>query len=298
MGECLDVPQVAGETLILGIDLIGFNSGNIQEAGRLKRKKDAEKAIQKAVDKANKDITKDFLKGKTTTPDAAEQKVKDVGKAAGSAMSEHAQHKFTEGLSCAWRRSPLGVWVDENEWVMYIVVPVLVGGVAGGAGYMYYARVGDKPAGMLTSFVEPHLKFKPIGSLTLGLQDLEFKPSERKIEAKAFGTINWKPLEMGFSLTAGTADGDLTKLRLQNKFSYAGGGSDGNLKFNVHTFMQHDAAEGFSFGGGGGATYDFFSQALNMPLRLGAEASVQQNIAVGGGQKTVGTMLFTFGRQF
>ena len=52
---------------------------------------------------------------------------------------------LTGALLAGWA---LGVWVDENDWVMYIVVPVLVGAGAGAVGFMYHARVGDMPAGL------------------------------------------------------------------------------------------------------------------------------------------------------
>ncbi|MGR9105483.1 MAG: hypothetical protein ACU843_00990 [Gammaproteobacteria bacterium] len=297
MGKCIDVPKVFVETLVLGIDLVGFEPGNIKEAGRIARNKDARKAIQKAIDKANKELTESFLKGEAITNKVAVQKLKDVGKGVGSALTDHAKHAFTRQLGCAWNGSPLGIWVDENKWILYIVVPLLVGGAAVGAGYLYQARVGDRPVGVLTSLAEPHLKFQPIGSLTLGVTDLEFKPSERKIQSKLFSNIKWQPLEVGFSLTAGAGNGELTKLRLQNTLSYNGGGVNGNLKWSVNTFLQHDAEKGRSFGGGVGGSYQFFSKALDANLRFGAEANIEQRYSRNG-SKAVGTVLFSFGKSF
>jgi hypothetical protein len=293
--RCLDVPQITTETLVLGLDLVGLQLGNTKDIGRALRKKEAEKAIQEAVKKENAELTKQFLKGKPITADKAQESLTDVGKAAGKATLKHAEHQLSEGLGCGWKRSPMGIWVDENQWVLYIVVPVLVGGAGVGAGYMYRARVGDIPAGILTSLAEPRLRFKPVGSLTFGLSDIKFVPSQRTVETKVFTEIQWKPINIGFSVFGGVTDGQLSKAKLLSQISYTGSGATNNLKLDLNTFVQHDAEKGMSFGGGTSATYK--TRLFDVPLRLGAEASWEEKYTQQGRQ-TVWSTYFMLGSDF
>jgi hypothetical protein len=295
MGKCLDVPEVLGETLVLSMDLVGFNLGNTKDIGRGLRLKSAEKAIQKAVDKENKQLTKQFLKGKSLGDDKAQDMLKNVAQATAAATVQHAQRKLGEGIGCAWKRSPMGIWVDENEWVLYIVVPVLVGGAGAGAGYLYHARVGDRPVGMLTSLVQPHLKFKPIGNLTLGVEELKFVPSERTVQTKVFTKIEWKPVQVGFSVSGGVTDGKVSNFKLQSKVSYKGSGSTSNLNFDVKTFVAHDAVKGLSAGAGVGGSYK--TNILGETLRIGAGATWEEQISTAGRQR-VWTTSLTLGKDF
>ncbi len=296
MGQCLDIPEVATETIVLSLDLIGFSPGNTADIGRGLRKKQAEEAIQKALKNENKELTKLFLKGKPITSEKAQESVTDMGKAVASAIADSAQRKLKQQLGCAWKRSPVGIWVDENDWVLYIVVPLVIGGAAAGAGYMYHARVGDKPAGIQTSLAEPHLKVKPIGSLTLGLSDIKFVPSERIVETKVFSKIEWKPLNIGFSIFGGAKDGELSKLKLQSKIAYKGSGATSNLSLGLNTFLELDSEKGYSHGAGANASYDF--RLFGGPMRFGAEGSLKQQIDFQGGRKLEGTVLFTLGKPF
>jgi hypothetical protein len=178
---------------------------------------------------------------------------------------------------------------------LYIVVPVLIGGAGVGAGYMYRARVGDMPASILTSLAEPRLRFKPVGSLTFGLSDIKFVPSERRVETKVFSNIEWKPINVGFSVFGGVTDGQLSKAKLLSQISYTGSGATNNLKLDLNTFVQHDAEKGLSFGGGAGASYK--TRLFDVPLRLGAEASWEEKYSSQGHQ-TVWSTFFTLGRDF
>lgn len=295
MGKCLDGAEIVTDTIALTLDLVGFKPGSVNDYKRAALKIDMQKALRENLKKANKDLTKTFLKGKPLNIDDANKAMKKVGLGTAGVLLDPAKRQLSEGLGCAWSRHPVGMWVDENNWVMYIIAPVVIGSVAAGSAYMYHAKVGDKPAAVLTALANPLLKEKKFGSLTLGASDIVFKPSERTVEAKVYSNIEWKPLNIGFSLFGGVKNGEFSKGKMQSQISYKGSGTAGNLQLGLKTFIDYSDEKGLSHGFGANATLD--TTILGRAIRFGAEATWTDQYAPSGRQ-TVQTYGLTIGQQF
>jgi hypothetical protein len=167
-GTCIDPADLVGDTIVLALDLIGFKTGQHQSIARGLRTREVEKEIKKALDAETKKLLKQRLGG--AVPNAkARGSLESVGKSAASAVTQDAEQKLRRWAECTWKQSPLGVWVDENRWVVYIVVPLVVAASAGAAAYAYQVRTGDLPAAWGALLVKNHLKFKPLGTLEFGV---------------------------------------------------------------------------------------------------------------------------------
>ena len=288
-GQCIDPADVVGDTLVIGFNLTGFRVGQHQSIAQAMRQKEVEKTIKKAVDAETKKLLEKQLKG-PVAPDTAKESLKKVGEKVGEAVTEDAKNKLGRWAECTWKHSPLGIWIDENQWVMYIVVPVVIGAGAGATGYMYHARVGDTPANLGTSILKKHLKYKPLGNLELGVEGLKFVPSKRDVELKFFSTVDWKPFKAKFTLGGGTHDGNLSKLNASSELTYRGIGAASNLELSFKTFVDY-SDPALSFGGSGQAKYKF--NVGNVPVGVGAQGQWKSTIQPGSPLQSQGALLFT-----
>ena len=286
---CVDPADIVGETPVLGLDLLGFSAGHTKDLARGLRKKEVEKEIKKTLDAEKKKLMALQLHG-PVSPKKAQQSLKKVGEAMAKAVTEDAKNKLGRWAECTWKQMPLGIWVDENDWVMYIVVPVVISAGAGAAAYMYEARVGDKPANLGASLLKKHLRFKPIGSLELGVEDLSFTPSKRDFEVKFFSSQNWKPLRAKFTLGGGVSEGKVSKANASSALTYKGIGSALNLDLTFKTFIDY-RDDTLSFGGSGQAKYKF--KAGDIPFAAGAEAAWKGTLGPTGGMQNEGKLMFT-----
>jgi hypothetical protein len=293
-GKCIDPADLIGDTIVLALDLIGFKPGQHQSIARGLRTREVEKEIQKVLDGETKKLLKQRLQGPIAN-DKALSSLESVGKATASAVTKDAEQKLGRWAECTWKLSPLGVWVDENQWVVYIVVPLVVAAGAGAAAYSYHVRAGDTPAEWGALLVKKHLKFKPVGSLELGVQDVKFVPSKRDVEVKFFSTVDWKPFKAQFTIGGGAHEGSLSKLSASSEVSYKGIGSASNVEFSVKTFVDY-SNPALSFGGSAGAKYSF--DVAKIPLTAGAEAQWKRTIDQGSSQKDEGSLLFTLSADF
>ena len=112
------------------------------------------------------------------------------------------QFKALEASVVTFRKtvetSALGVWVDRNKGILYVVG---VGLVAGTAGALYYTKTGGT---LVNKAIDP-LKGKKfevlqIGTLNFGVELWEFKPDARTLGAKVITGKTWQAFSVELKL--------------------------------------------------------------------------------------------------
>lgn len=287
--QCSDPSTVFGDTIVLGVDLIGFDTGQHKDIGRAMRKKEVEKAIRDAVDAETKKLLKARMKGNVSN-DKAQTALKDAGKGVGGAVTHHAKDKLGRWAECTWKHSPLGVWIDENNWVLYIVVPVLAGAGGVAAGFMYDARVGDLPASLAAPLLKKHLKYKPLGHLELGLDKVHFVPSKQEVELRFLSTVDWKPFKAKFTVGGGTLEGKPTKFNASSEISFKNVGSASNIELSFKTFVDYSDP---SLSMGGSAKAKYKTKIADIPIGVGAEGTWKTTLTPGAGHTSESALMFS-----
>ena len=103
-----------------------------------------------------------------------------------------------EGFKQAAASTSLGVWVDKNKNILYVVGAALV---VGTAGVLYVTKTG----GALVDLAVDPLKGKKfevlqIGRLKIAASLWEFKPDARILGARVFGTLEWEKVKVDLKL--------------------------------------------------------------------------------------------------
>lgn len=201
--KCKAVLDVVPETAVLAFDVVGWTKPD--DAKRIAASKTIQQEINKALTKKAEALAKKHFKGETVTQEDAVEFLKTVPKPLIDAQSKEVQ----ERLKCAFNESPIGVWLDKNSWILWVFVPIVVGGAGT---YMYVAKTGDLPASWATSMAQTKKSFetKHLGKITLGTHDVTFVPSERQISVMAFGEMKWERLAVKLTLGGGVADGSVS----------------------------------------------------------------------------------------
>ena len=206
MGDTLDA---AGNTIVLAFDLAGSEIVNMpdQLAAAL-QKQDVQSAIQLVL--ANFALNRQQT-GTTAVSDAeAKQLATDLwnkagGKLTGSVLEQLKQtpefkklDKSLTDLEQALKTSPLGVWVDNNKAILYVVGAGLA---IGGAIALYVTKTGgtviDTPLSQLNG--KPVRIFK-VGGFSLSGQMLSFKPDTREIGGALAGTETFSKVQVTVQL--------------------------------------------------------------------------------------------------
>lgn len=112
------------------------------------------------------------------------------------------QYKALEASVVTFRKtvesSPLGVWVDKNKGILYVVG---VGLIAGTAGALYYTKTGGT---VVNKVVDPlkGRKFEvlQIGTLSFGAALWDFKPDARVLGAKVITAKTWSTFSVELKL--------------------------------------------------------------------------------------------------
>jgi hypothetical protein len=103
-----------------------------------------------------------------------------------------------EGFKQAAASTSLGVWVDKNKNILYVVGAALV---VGTVGVLYVTKTGGA---MVDLAVDP-LKGKKfevlqIGRLKIAASVWDFKPDARLLGARVFGTLEWEKVKVDLKL--------------------------------------------------------------------------------------------------
>ena len=266
--EDKDVVDATAETVVLAFELADAELAKAPE-----RLKDAllSADVQKAIKKALDEFAKDKIRKTPTTvseEDAKElgKKLLEVGK---DSVVDHMTHqikstgkyaaldKSLKELTTAIKKTPMGVWVDENSTMLYIIG---AGAVLGGAAAMYVMRSGDAVTENIMPLVGgKSVSFKVLGKLKLevGLDNLAFKPSERLIESKTFVSGKWKQIELKLNMAVTAADGKFTgavdgkivvPITKDIKLQTGGGYTTANKNWNLNVTVGVDVGGGIQLG--------------------------------------------------
>lgn len=221
MQQCKSLPGTAVDTLVLTLKLVGYEAKKgPQRILTALQTTQVVKAIETALKQEAEALLKKQFKGEALdAKEAAASLGKGVGKAVlGKApdqilkeVKSSARYQAVEAglreLQCAFKRSAIGVWIDENAALLIIAA---TGIVVGGVTAMYVARSGDVPAEALTTLAKVGLKQIEVGTLKFGLDDLKFVPSSREVGFKAYiGKGKLKAVTTKLSLQVSVKDASL-----------------------------------------------------------------------------------------
>ncbi|MEM6761433.1 MAG: hypothetical protein AAF615_01020 [Pseudomonadota bacterium] len=269
--KCKSLLEIVPETAVLAFDLVGWSEAHSPQ--RIAESKDVREAIDKELTKQAEALRKKHFSEKPVSQEDAVKFLSVVPKTILDKQSKEAQ----ERLKCAYNESPIGVWLDENSWVLYVFVPLIVG--AAGT-YMYVAKTGDLPASWATSMAKTKKSFqtKKLGKITLGVSDISFVPSNRDLSVVAFGAMEWKRVALKFSmggaLTAGKPTTGLMGVDLTTAIHRNVDLTIGSQVVTNTGDWGGKSSVGLNFKGTGAAS--------NMSLFLGSEFSYGQTEAFGG----------------
>jgi hypothetical protein len=197
--------EASQKTVALVVDLgeAALGSSEVVVKGILKDPK-FQKAVAAALKAEGQAMMADQTKGRTTGIGEATRRLGGAaGKAALAKSPVAAQRVLQKSpgtkteyqrverglkeLTCAYEKSPIGVFVSRNNtWL------IIVGSVAalGGAAGMYVARAGDFPAKAFSLLENiPPIK---LGSVSLSANRVNFVPSERKVDLGIKASAEWK----------------------------------------------------------------------------------------------------------
>jgi len=199
MGKsCADVLDVVPETVVLAFDIAGITDP--ADAARIAESREVQKAIEKALAAKGKELIQKHFKGKEITQDDALEMLKS----AGSKLLDNRKKDLEKRLKCAYENSPLGVWIDKHSWVLYVFVPLLVGGAGT---YLFVAKTGDWPAGKAASFASNQaFEITKLGKITLGTGKITLVPSKTVISGKVFGKADFERVKIKIEVGVGSAE--------------------------------------------------------------------------------------------
>jgi hypothetical protein len=219
MGQCSDLKGSAVRSVVLGIRLVGATAKNRDDIAEetLKSEK-VQKAIHEAFRKQAGNLVKASLTGQALDSAVTLGLMGPIGKAAQpEAMKEvKKQKEYREAavglknLKCAFDKTPVGVFVDENKtWL--IIAGVVVG--VGSAAAMYMSKSGDLPAKGLTAITGLAAKKFEVGNVTFGAKDLEFEPSKQNVKGTLGVTMGkLSPVKTEFKMGAAVKGGTLEEI--------------------------------------------------------------------------------------
>jgi hypothetical protein len=224
---CPSLPGSAVRTIVLAFDLAGYEVKNAP--AQILRVLET-KPVQEAVRDAMNEDAKAFLElQRKGLPISASQAASQLGTSVGKALlktggdelklaiqSTPAYRKLELGareLQCAYEKSVIGVWVDENKTQLIIIAS---GVVLGAMTAMYLTNTGDTPADWATQLAKDKIKTTILGKVEVGLSEIKFVPSKREIGLQAYAdTSKWKQFkDSKFSVTVHAKDDKLTSFKL------------------------------------------------------------------------------------
>lgn len=207
-GPQTDLGDAVSQVVIVAFDLVGEEAKNLPT---LLNTSLQSKAVQDAIREGLQTFAmKKVASGSTAVSD---QEAKDLlgllEKVAGKAgdqiaeeIKKSAEYKRLEakikGLEKALATSPMGVWVDRHQKLVFVVG---IGVAFGSAAAVFLTKTGgpvvDLPIGLLKE--KPMQIFK-VGGFTLKGQLLDFDPKKEILGAGIIATQKWEKVELTFKI--------------------------------------------------------------------------------------------------
>lgn len=211
MEKCGTLLDAVKDTLVLAFEVADKTILNSPETIRkVLEDPKIQQAIRSAAQTEGRRLLEAQRGGKAVTNEDGVKVLQAIGTAAKDAALDSAKKqieesdefkqlkKEVENLGCAFKQSPLGVFVDKNKgWL--IVVGVGIG--LGGAAAMYVFKSGDWVAGQATDLASKQLRFKVLGNVELGASRLKFVPSSRQVGTTVFGSAKWERVSVRLDLS-------------------------------------------------------------------------------------------------
>lgn len=213
--------DATGHTIVLAFDLAESQIANMPtELGKSLNSDEVQDAIRTTLAQFS------LAKQKSGTTDVSDQEAKQLANAlltkAGPKISADLLkqlqqtpefkklQKSLDDLGQALKSSPLGVWVDKNAGIVYVVGAGLA---IGGAVALYVTKTG----GPVLNFPLSQLTGKPVkifkvGKFTLSGQLLSFKPDAREVGGGLVGTQKWDKLEVSLQLGVVATGSDVKEI--------------------------------------------------------------------------------------
>lgn len=248
--KCKSVLDVAPETVILAFDVVGWTETT--DPKRVLEARTVREEIEKALGEKAKELHKKHTAGKEITQEDAIEVLKTIPKP----IIDKQTSEATDRLKCAFQQSPVGVWLDRNSWVLYVVVPLIA---VGAGAYMYSAKVGDQPASWAASMAKTKgsIKISKRGKIELGLEKVSFVPSKREISAAGYSELQLERVKVRFSIEGQLVDGALKKqglgLSMRTKLTDNVGFHAGSMAYGSQGAWVGQSKLGLAFTGQGGA---------------------------------------------
>lgn len=125
--------------------------------------------------------------------------------------SEYKQlEKSLTDLEKAVTASPVGVWVDRNKNILYIVGAGLV---LGGATALYVTKTGGKVVDFTASqLTGKSVQIYKVGKFSMAGQLVRFEPETRTVGAAITGTEKWDRLDVSIQLGVIATGGDVKQI--------------------------------------------------------------------------------------
>lgn len=121
--------------------------------------------------------------------------------------------KGLDNLKASFRCTPVGVFVDKNAWVVYVVG---VAAALGAGAALYVTKTGgpavDLPVGLLKG---KHVQVLQVGGFTLKGGLLEFKPDKRELGAEVLAVQKLERVQIKLKMGVVAAGSEITKVQGQ-----------------------------------------------------------------------------------
>jgi len=210
-----------GQLIVLSFDLLDSEIDAIPDRiAAVLTRPDVYKAIEKSLLDFAK--TRDASATSQLTDEEARKLRDSVLKAGGSAASDayldqiKASSRYKSVLSQldlfkkAAASSSLGVWVDRNKGVLYVVGAALV---LGGSTVLYLTKSGGPVADTISGELQKHsIDVVTVGALKLSVSDIEFRPSAQILGAKLVGQLKWDRVSVQLKLQLVASGADVQKV--------------------------------------------------------------------------------------
>jgi hypothetical protein len=214
-----DTIDAASQVIVLAFDLV---DSEITRLPNQIAKALASPLVQDSIKKTLLDFAKTRAKagGTVVSDDEARKLFGSLGTGVKDAASQDLLNQIKktaefkelaaslDDFKRAAESTSLGVWVDKNKNILYVVGVALV---VGTAGVLYVTKTG----GAIVDLAVDPLKDKKfevlqIGRLKIAASLWEFKPDARILGARVFGTLTWEKVKVDLKLGV-LAEGDKIK---------------------------------------------------------------------------------------
>jgi len=204
-----DVLDAAAEVVILAFDLA---EGTVQKSPRLLADALQSGPVQEAVKKTLLDYAKSKAKpdAKPATGEEGRKLLESLGSGIQDAGSNAMLNEIKK--SPAYKRlekgvtrfkdvaskSPLGVWVDENKNILYIVGAGLI---VGASSVLYVTRTGGQPVKTIVDFLkEKEIQVLQVGTFRFKASLWDFQPDARVLGARIVTAKQWEKVSLELKL--------------------------------------------------------------------------------------------------